>query len=84
MGLTKDTVLKAWRDESFRESLSEQERAAIPPKPSGDGGRELSDAELDQAAGGIIPLAAVGVAAAVGGSIAGGFGAGVALENATD
>jgi len=27
------TVLRAWKDESFRNSLTEEQRAAIPSKP---------------------------------------------------
>ncbi|WP_371640723.1 mersacidin/lichenicidin family type 2 lantibiotic [Streptomyces virginiae] len=34
--LTVSEVIRAWRDPLFRAGLSDQERAALPPHPSGD------------------------------------------------
>jgi mersacidin/lichenicidin family type 2 lantibiotic len=44
------TIIRAWKDAEFRASLSQAERAALPANPAGV--VELSDAELQQAAGG--------------------------------
>ena len=44
-------VIRAWRDEDYRLSLSADEQAQLPPSPIG--ALELTDAELDLAAGGI-------------------------------
>jgi len=46
------TVLRAWKDESFRSSLSEEQRAAIPPKP--ENFEQLTDDQLENAAGGVM------------------------------
>jgi mersacidin/lichenicidin family type 2 lantibiotic len=46
------TIIRAWKDAEFRNSLSVAERAALPPNPAGV--IELSDAELKYAAGGLM------------------------------
>lgn len=43
-------VIRAWKDEQYRLSLSEAQRSMIPPNPVGL--IELTDAELGGAAGG--------------------------------
>ncbi len=43
-------VIRAWKDEAFRESLSEAERAALPEHPAGP--VELFPWELQHVAGG--------------------------------
>lgn len=43
-------IIRAWKDEDFRNSLSDQERAMLPEHPAGL--IELADAELEAAAGG--------------------------------
>ena len=45
-------VIRAWKDEEYRLSLSDAERAQLPAHPAGL--VELQDAELDQAAGGAV------------------------------
>jgi mersacidin/lichenicidin family type 2 lantibiotic len=45
-----DNLVRAWKDEEYRSSLSEAERALLPENPAGS--LELSDAELDLVAGG--------------------------------
>lgn len=45
-------VVRAWKDEEYRLSLSDAERAQLPAHPAGL--VELQDAELDQAAGGTV------------------------------
>jgi mersacidin/lichenicidin family type 2 lantibiotic len=44
-------IIRAWKDPNYRNSLSEAERAALPPNPAG--AIELSDADLSTVAGGI-------------------------------
>jgi mersacidin/lichenicidin family type 2 lantibiotic len=44
----KFDIVRAWKDENYRQSLSEEELKALPPCPSG----ELSDLELTAVAGG--------------------------------
>ena len=43
-------IIRAWKDEEFRLSLSEEQRALLPEHPAGL--IELTDAELDTVAGG--------------------------------
>jgi mersacidin/lichenicidin family type 2 lantibiotic len=43
-------IIRAWKDEEYRDSLSEAERAALPQHPAGQ--IELSDTELETVAGG--------------------------------
>jgi mersacidin/lichenicidin family type 2 lantibiotic len=44
----KFDIVRAWKDEAYRQSLSEEELKALPPCPAG----ELSDLELAAIAGG--------------------------------
>lgn len=44
------TVIRAWKDEAFRQSLSEAELALLPENPAGL--LELTDQELALVAGG--------------------------------
>jgi mersacidin/lichenicidin family type 2 lantibiotic len=44
------SIVKAWKDETYRSNLSEAERAALPQHPAGL--LELTDAELAEVAGG--------------------------------
>lgn len=49
--LTHDEIVRAWKDEAYRTSLSEAQRQyAGENYPAGE--MELSDAELEQIAGG--------------------------------
>lgn len=43
-------IIRAWKDEEYRAGLSEAERAGLPANPAGL--VELSEADIDQAAGG--------------------------------
>jgi mersacidin/lichenicidin family type 2 lantibiotic len=43
-------IVKAWKDEGYRNSLSEAERAALPENPAGI--VELSDEDMHIAVGG--------------------------------
>ena len=44
-------IIRAWKDEEFRLSLSEAERALLPANPAGT--VELTEAELAGASGGM-------------------------------
>jgi mersacidin/lichenicidin family type 2 lantibiotic len=44
-------VVRAWKDRKYRESLSEAERAQLPPNPAGM--VELTDADLGKVGGGV-------------------------------
>ena len=55
MEISKDTIMRAWKDEAFRDSLSAEERAAIPPRPMAQDGSTLTDEQLEAAAGGTTP-----------------------------
>jgi mersacidin/lichenicidin family type 2 lantibiotic len=48
--LTAEEIIRAWKDEEFRNSLTQEQRAALPPAPTAMG--ELSDEELEAVAGG--------------------------------
>ena len=45
-------IIRAWKDEEYRASLSEEQRTLLPEHPAGL--IELTDAELDAAAGGAL------------------------------
>jgi mersacidin/lichenicidin family type 2 lantibiotic len=42
-------IVRAWKDEAYRRSLSEDQLASLPAHPAGT--IELSNLDLDQAAG---------------------------------
>lgn len=48
--LTPQQVVRAWKDEEFRSTLTEEQIAALPVAPSNID--ELSQEELEQVAGG--------------------------------
>jgi mersacidin/lichenicidin family type 2 lantibiotic len=54
-------IERAWKDEAYRQTLSEEQRQALPANPAGD----LSEAELEAARGawgpGWVPPVGVGV-----------------------
>jgi mersacidin/lichenicidin family type 2 lantibiotic len=52
--MTKENIVRAWRDPEYRNSLSETERAALPDHPAG--WIELGDADLKDATGGLPPV----------------------------
>jgi mersacidin/lichenicidin family type 2 lantibiotic len=47
--MTKSNLVRAWKDEEYRLSLSEAERALLAENPAGS--LELTDAELEMVAG---------------------------------
>ncbi len=48
--MSKKDIIRAWKDEEYRRSLSEAERAKLPEHPAGL--IELTDVELNMVAGG--------------------------------
>jgi mersacidin/lichenicidin family type 2 lantibiotic len=50
--MSTDRIIRSWKDEEYRLSLSESELAALPTNPAG--AIELSDGEMEQAAGGTL------------------------------
>ncbi len=48
--MSKIDVIRAWKDPEYRSNLSEAELGALPDNPAGP--MELTDDELDSAAGG--------------------------------
>ena len=43
-------IVRAWKDEAYRQSLSEEERCTLPENPVGE--IELTDADLEAVYGG--------------------------------
>ncbi len=58
----KFDIERTWKDETYRQSLGEEQRAALPANPAG----ELSEAELEAVNG--------GWGSGFGGGYGGGFG----------
>lgn len=52
--MSPNNIIRAWKDPAFRSSLTEAERAALPPNPAGS--IELSDADLGKVAGGFLTI----------------------------
>lgn len=65
MDIDKATILRAWKDEEYRQSLPAETRDAIPARPTGADGSELSDDQLEQAAGGTTPACIASFVASV-------------------
>ena len=53
--MKREDIIRAWKDEAYRQSLSAAERAHLPEHPAGS--IELDDAALGGAAGGLPPQA---------------------------
>jgi mersacidin/lichenicidin family type 2 lantibiotic len=47
--MTRDDIIRAWKDVKFRSTLSKEQLAELPPNPIGT--FELTEEELTQAAG---------------------------------
>lgn len=73
MDIDKATILQAWKDEEYRASLSPEVRESIPARPIGENGSQLTDGQLEQAAGGFTVIISAGVASAA-------LSAGIAAE----
>ena len=48
--MSKNDIIRAWKNPNYRNSLSDAQRALLPENPAGL--IELSDADLDTVAGG--------------------------------
>jgi len=55
--MSNQDIIRAWKDESYRLSLSPEEQKLLPTNPAGT--IELSDELLDQVAGGLEDPSAV-------------------------
>lgn len=49
--MSKSDIIRAWKDEQYRGSLTNAQRAALPANPAG--AIELTDSELGAVVGGI-------------------------------
>ena len=49
--MSKEDIIRNWKDEAYRDGLSDEERDAMPDNPAGD----MSDEELEDVAGGNCP-----------------------------
>lgn len=79
MEITKETVLRAWKDEQFRSELPAEVRQQIPARPTADDGGALTDEQLEAASGAATPAIA-----AIGGLVVSGFAAGATMEDQAD
>ena len=64
----RKVIARAWKDEEFRKGLPADVREKLPPPP--EGASEMTDEQLDAAAGGTTgpcALVAIGAGAVVGG-----------------
>ena len=52
--MSKQNIIRAWKDPIYRSSLSEAERAALPPNPVG--AIEMSNADLGKVTGARGPI----------------------------
>jgi mersacidin/lichenicidin family type 2 lantibiotic len=51
--MTKDMIIRAWKDPAFRATLTAEQLAALPSNPAGLSAVELSETELSEAVGGL-------------------------------
>jgi mersacidin/lichenicidin family type 2 lantibiotic len=49
--MSKNDVVRAWKDPKYRQRLSAARKAALPPNPAG--AVELTDEQLGQVSGGV-------------------------------
>ena len=52
--MKKTDIVRAWKDEEYRNSLSPAELASLPANPAGS--IELSDSDLGKISGGVLSL----------------------------
>ncbi len=50
--MSQQDIIRAWKDEEYRNSLSEEQRSQLPENPAGM--IELSDEDMESVAGGIL------------------------------
>jgi mersacidin/lichenicidin family type 2 lantibiotic len=51
--MSNRNIIRAWKDPGYRNSLTEVQRAALPPNPAG--AIEIPERELGRVAGGLLP-----------------------------
>lgn len=68
MELTRDDIIRAWKDESYRDSLPADVRETLPAPPENVG--ELNDSDLETAAGGATPFIVGAIAVGTAGNLA--------------
>ena len=51
----KDTILRAWKSQEYRDSLPAEVKDAIPARPTGRESPQLTDEELQAAVGAFTP-----------------------------
>jgi mersacidin/lichenicidin family type 2 lantibiotic len=51
--MSEQDIVRAWKDQNYRESLTEEQRSQLPENPAGLA--ELSDEVLETIAGGLRP-----------------------------
>lgn len=51
--MNKAMMIRAWKDASFRASLTSEQRAALPANPAGVSAIELNETELQEIVGGL-------------------------------
>jgi mersacidin/lichenicidin family type 2 lantibiotic len=56
--MSNSDIIRAWKDEDYRDSLSEEQRSHLPENPAGE--IELSDEEMESLAGGASVLCCQG------------------------
>ncbi len=49
--MSHEDIIRAWKDEEYRNSLSEEQRAQLPENPAGL--IDLADADMESVAGGV-------------------------------
>jgi mersacidin/lichenicidin family type 2 lantibiotic len=49
--MSHEDIIRAWKDEDYRNSLSEEQRSQLPENPAGM--VELPDADMERIAGGV-------------------------------
>ena len=49
--MSKEDIIRAWKDPEYRDSLSEEQRSQLPENPAGI--IDLPDKEMESVAGGI-------------------------------
>jgi mersacidin/lichenicidin family type 2 lantibiotic len=57
--MTKDMIIRAWKDPAFRATLTTEQLAALPANPAGLSAVELNETELNEVVGGLAPVQAV-------------------------
>jgi len=64
--MKKETIVRAWKDPSYRASLTAEQRAALPESPSGKPMTELDESDLGSALGGVAGIPPTGCVPAFG------------------